>query len=208
MNRRRNNFIINLINQAKEKFIDLMALLISAVAVFISIRQGYTQEGLEISNKQPLLNIEFIKGDSSKIPKGLLLNNFGFGPAIIKSFKIYKNNRDYEKNRGFNTWSDSSGDFLLPFQFYFDEAVFLNPSYVIPTNPREPLYLLAKDTLDFYNTATRHNMDSLIIEIEYESMSPLDKNTIYYLRYCELLKENNIRDREQKNVFEWDKSSD
>jgi hypothetical protein len=196
-------FLINLGNQAKEKFIDLMALFISTVAVFISIRQGTTQKRLEILNKQPLLNIEFIKHDSSKIAKGLLVNNVGFGPAIVESFKIYLNNRDFNKKLAYSQWLDSSGNFIFPVEYYFDDIVFLNPGYVLTTDPREPLYLLAKDTTRFYPLRSRQYMDSLIIEIEYKSISPFD-NTMYYLRFCELFRENNIRDRKQKNLFEWD----
>jgi hypothetical protein len=44
-------------------------------------------------------------------------------------------------------------------------------------------------------------MNSVIIEIEYESISPFDDH-IYYLRFCEAFTRNNIRDRNEKNVYE------
>jgi hypothetical protein len=106
-------------DQIMKKFVDITAVVIATIAVVVSINQANTQKKLEIINKQPLLNIEFIKADS-EIEKGFVLRNVGFGPAIIKSFRFYNNQEDYEKNISYHEWLDTNGNSRFPLNLFLE----------------------------------------------------------------------------------------
>jgi len=182
-----------------------MALIVAIAAVVVTVIQGNTQEKLEVVNKQPLLLIEYNKADSQE-KKGFLLRNVGFGPAIIESFKFYRNQRDYDNNRSFHKWLDSIGNGVFPMECCFDDINFLNEGYVVTTDQNPALYLLGTDTSFFYNSSTAKYMDSVIIDIQYRSISPFDNN-IYYLRYCENFVKNNIRRPSEKHVYEYEETN-
>lgn len=198
-----------IIQKLKEKFLDIMALLIALAAFIVSFQQGNTQKKLEVLNKQPLLNIEFIKADSQVTApmKGFLLKNQGFGPAIITSFKHYKNENAFQNGQSFHEWLNSDGishTILMPFRF--EEINVLNKGYVITNNTDGNIFILGTKQSNFFNTDTRKSMDSVIIEIEYKSISPFDTH-IYYLRFCENFNENNLRERTHENIYERNSAS-
>jgi len=181
--------------------IDIAALLIATLAVVISLIQMKTQKNLEITNKQPLLAIEFLKVDEEN-KKGFTINNFGLGPAIIDSFCIYKNQRDYEKGVKYHEWLDSSNFFILPLTGKFEPINNLEPGFILASG--RTLFLVGTDTSSFYCTTNARYLDSTIVELKYRSISSIDDN-IYYLKFCELFKTNNSRKEGEKNYYEYEK---
>lgn len=182
-----------------EKFVDLMALLVAVLAVIITINQGSTQKEFERLNKQPLLNIEFIKVDDAT-KKGLKLSNLGFGPAIIRSFNYYLNEEDFiRKKNKYYQWLphiEDSLQFVFTLNYLTDGFVLgekdsYKDIFLLETTGQH--YVSKENPGTFYNSNTKKFMERIVIEIEYKSMNPLDQYT-YYLRYGEILVPSNYRE--------------
>lgn len=195
-----NDFLKHLGKQVANKFVDLIALVVASIAIFISINQGKTQKEFERINKQPLLNIEFIKVDNA-YKKGFKLSNQGFGPAIVISFKYYLNKKDFENDsNSFQKWLPYINDSL---EYKFEDINFLTEGYIIGQNESSKDIFLLGTTANthiseaypssFFDSNTAGFMEKLVIEIEYKSINPLDKYT-YYLRFGENLKPSNHRE--------------
>ncbi|WP_136465217.1 hypothetical protein [Flagellimonas onchidii] len=195
-----NKIIRTIISVVGRKFVDIMALVVAFIAVLISINQSKTQKEIERINKQPLLQITFIKVDS-ETKKGFKLTNLGFGPAIIKSYRYYLNMEDYKN--GTNEKSKWIPALESKLEFIFEDINNLNENYVVGEKDSDKdVFLLgttAKYTTSesikpmmFFNSNTSKVMDNIVIEIEYTSMNPLDEY-YYYLRYSENQFPNNYR---------------
>lgn len=180
----------------KDKAIDLAALAVAICALWLSIRQVDIQRRLEITNKQPLLTIEFIKIDS--LPeKGFKISNAGFGPAIITSFMIYNN---LNEKKGSNKWIEENAPdvrFGNPDNISFYEINNLTKDFVIATGKENELFLLGTKSRNFYNSVTSKNMSNVIIEVKYKSISHFDDQE-YCLRFSENSAINNRRSTADK----------
>lgn len=183
-----------------EKIIEIIAIVVSICAISISIqttdRQRLFETRLEINNSKPQLIIEFNKSDSND-KVGLLLRNLGNGTARIQKFRYYLNLTAYQKKDSSFNWVQPDARVFFPDPFYFEDINILTKGYLITATERSDLYLLGSEKhlwrdgrisvnpKLFYETDTRKKIDSLIIEIAYESLNPFDSNT-YFLRFCEL----------------------
>lgn len=181
----------SLLIQLKEHIIDIMAVIVAATAVFISVNQSKIDNEYQRLDKQPLLYIEFIELDS-EVMKGFKLYNHGFGPAIIKDFTVYGTKDDYEHK--LNQGEDFLSTVGNKLGYFFNKMNNLPDEYVLAQN--DNLFLLGTDaqifpknrpfidTINgFYHSQTKKNMNQMVIEIIYESMNPNDKYQ-YKLRFC------------------------
>jgi hypothetical protein len=174
------------------KPLDLAALFVAICALGVSFYQGTVQSKLEVINKQPLLNIEFIKNDSEE-EKGFKITNAGFGPAIITSFTIYNNENSRLNKKGYDMWLENSNvRFYKDNKIYFHEINNLTNGYVMPTGSENSLFLLGTTESNFYNSLTAHFMNKVVIEIRYKSISYFDDKE-YLLIFCENSSINNKR---------------
>ncbi|WP_040006195.1 hypothetical protein [Fibrisoma limi] len=204
---RSNNFIKAVIEQFKNNFIDIIALIVAVIAVIISIQQGESQKKMTLAGWQPVLAIELLKAglkiDSTNL-KGILLRNVGFGPAEIKEFRYYKDSTAYENKIYNQKWLNESDKFISFSSldgFGWSEINFLNEGYVLPREVGDnKLYLLGTPK-PIYETSVRPVLENIIIEIKYKSLSSEDTTT-YYLRFCENFIKNNIRDSLEKHHYE------
>src|SRR5688500_10134040 len=174
------NFFQVIGKQLPNKFFDLIALIVAAIAVFVSVKQGNTQRNLTIANWQPQLVIEYIK-TNYEIKKGFLLKNVGFGPAVIASFKYFRNEKEYDANIGYMEWLNEKGysksGILLGVPF--EDVNYLTRGYVLSNKTEDNLFLLGTRDSLFYNSPTAQSLDSVIIEITYKGITQADKNTYY-----------------------------
>jgi len=194
------NFIKKLSIQIGNKFVDLIAIIVACIAIIISINQGISQKEFERINKQPLLNIEFIKVDDAT-KKGIRLSNLGFGPAIIKSFKYYLNEKDVgNASKTYYKWLPRIEDSL---EFKFEDINYLAEGNIIgEKDSNEDIFLLGTSARiylskenpgTFYNSKTARFIAGIVIEIEYQSINPIDQYT-YYLRFGDGLEPSNYRE--------------
>lgn len=194
----------------KKNILDIVAVIVACVAVYISVVQGGTQKEIERVSKQPLLQIELTQANYEPL-KGFRLSNLGFGPAIIKSFRFYLNEDEYlnHPDRHHEAWLPTLTDSL---GYIFERINFLTTAYAIgEKDSNKDIYLLGTTAtqfsfgetefpLNFFDSRTKHMLSNIIIEIEYTSMNPLD-NYVYYLRYGENQKPSNYR--EQRTKAKW-----
>jgi hypothetical protein len=198
------NFFSPILKQMREKFLDIMAIVVAVIAIVISTNQGKSQNELTLSNWRPMLAMEYIKSDSA-IEKGLLIKNVGFGPAIIQSFRYYRNEEDYQKKISYQEWLNDSGfsrsGILLGFRFV--DINYFTRGYVLANRTEGDLFLLGTKANNYYGSDTDSSLQKVIVEIEYSSIASADKHT-YYLRFCENFLSNNITDPDEKNIYESD----
>ncbi|MDJ1480643.1 hypothetical protein QNI16_09115 [Cytophagaceae bacterium YF14B1] len=193
--------------QLQEHIVDLAALFVSILALVVSCSQ---QKDIQIAEYRPLLVIEFLKKDSEP-HKGIVLKNVGLGPALIQSFRYYKDESAWKAHKPDTSWIPTYESSLAPYTF--QDLTVLEPNYVIGEN--QSLFLLGTDgqllqpasdsasthNTSFFNSVTAHHLESLIIEIEYKSIYAPDTQQ-YYLRFCERFVANNIFDPDMENSYE------
>ena len=186
----------------KYKGIDLLALVVSIVAIIVTFTQGSSQTKLAKASLQPHLTIELIKVDSEP-KKGILLKNVGNGPAIITSFKYYKDRKDFENKISHQEWIYPGNKFMFEVDttIIFQDINFLTEGYAVAHDPEKSLFLLGTNSGKFYDSPTAKSLEKIIIEIEYKSIIKKDKET-YHLKFSESFISNNIADPEIKPKYE------
>ncbi len=194
------NYFLLIWSQLGKKFVDLMALFVATIALIISIKQSDVQKEIERVNKQPLLLIEYSKANYQKV-KGFEIKNVGYGPAIIKSFKIYKNKVEKDKGLASDDWAPFLNTEML--QFKFEYVNYLADGYIMGEKENDnKIHLLGTSGDELWNDEeliqySGSKIDSIlaniIIDIEYKSINPLDEYT-YFLSFCENRKPSNYRD--------------
>lgn len=180
--------------QFSKKFVDIMALVVAIAAVTISMVQVNMQREFERIKQQPVLSIEFHRVDSEPM-KGFKLSNVGYGPAVIKSFKYYLNDSDFRDDSSHIQWNTNAPPFT---ELKFEKINYFTEGYIIA---EKELFILGTtasvrfvdNPISFYTSLTAKVMDSIIIEIEYTSMNPLDEYT-YLLRFCGTRNPTNYRE--------------
>lgn len=188
-------------SQLGKKFVELMALLVAAIAVMISVKQGDVQKEVERVNKQPLLQIEYSKANYQKV-KGFEVKNVGYGPAIIKSFKVFKNKIEKEKGKiASKDWEPLLD--IKTLQFKFEYVNYLAEGYVMGEKEGDnQIHLLGTSATELWSgekafqysgSKIDSTLSNVIIDIEYKSINPLDEYT-YFLSFCDSKKPSNSRD--------------
>ncbi|QCW99940.1 hypothetical protein FGM00_07445 [Aggregatimonas sangjinii] len=192
--------------------IDVCALIIAAAALAYTIYQHklsvvkereQTERSIALENEKsrPYVQLEFLKADYEEM-KGIIVYNIGHGPAKIESFKYSINEQDFQKKIFSSSWVDKNR--ILTFtkdSLQFEKLNTLPKDYVITVGKENKIFLLGDTSQNFYETLVRKDMENLIIEIEYSSLSSLD-STNYFVRYCENFISNNIRDKNEPNIYE------
>ena len=159
--------------------------------------QTELEKKLEIEKVKPVLQITFRKADSEQ-ERGFVVSNVGGGPALITSFKYYLDSLGFVKKDNLKSWLNEYGyPFVTADTKDFSDWTILVEGHHIPPGKDNEIFLFKNNRKKFYNSQARKDLENVIVEIEYKSLTSLDDST-YYLLYCEKFEKNNQRD---KNIY-------